>query len=60
MKLSEDKKAALYKAVSDPIMDLRVENQTNTILKDDMDLKLFHLNNRIHLKVMEVLNIKEG
>ena len=54
MKLSEKKKSALYDAIRDPIIDLRVLNDHRPI---DIDAELFLLEQKIWRKVHKALNL---
>lgn len=57
MRISEKKSQALFDAISDSIMDLRIElKQDNSI---NIEEKLFKLQFTISNKVDEALNIKE-
>ena len=55
MKISEKRFIKLYRAISGPIMDLRVKQSMVDVI--DIDKELFMLENRIYEEVKEALNL---
>ncbi len=59
MKMSDKKKAELYTAISEPVMDLRISIQRHGSPQSEViDGNLFKLQNEIWGKVHKVLNIE--
>lgn len=58
MKVSEKSGSALFSAISDPIMELRISDEGGRV--KDMDGELFKLQLEIHRRVCAVLAIVEG
>lgn len=56
--LSKAARADLYKAISKPIMDLRIEALKKNLTKDEVDGRLFNLETGIWKSVAEILKIK--
>lgn len=60
MRVSEKKKSELYKALSEPIFQLRVYiNNQNKPVKEDIDNKLFRLELDIWDSIAKVLGIEK-
>lgn len=59
MKISEKKKTELYKAIHEPIMQLRIRQNAGFSI-EQMDEKLYALNNEIWKEVIKTLNIDDG
>ena len=58
MKISQKKRSELYKAIADPIMDLRLKNQHGSANdRRKMDDHLFNLEREIYDKIKNVLNL---
>lgn len=55
MRMSEEKRAALYEAIRDEVMDLRIKYANDKGV--DMDSELFNLEMAIWRRVKSVLNI---
>ena len=55
MRLSEKKKAELYAAIADPITDERIRFYGH----DELDEKLFNLQNEIWRRVCKTLNLSD-
>lgn len=55
MNISEKRHEKLYKAVSNPIMSLRVKSGMGNV--KDLDEELFVLENRIYKEIKEALNL---
>ena len=55
MKISEKRHTKLYRAISNPITDLRVKHTMGEV--EDLDLELFALQNRIHKEIKEALEL---
>ncbi len=58
MRVSDKNKTALYKTISDPIMDLRVEIATKSLSYENIDERLFRLETALYNRVKTALNIK--
>jgi hypothetical protein len=56
MRISKKTQIKLYRAVWDPIMDLRVKNAQGKVV--DLDEELFVLENRITKEIKEALSLK--
>lgn len=58
MKMSEKKRSAIYEAIANPIMDLRIslEREYN---QDSLDQKLFKLEQQIWTKLKIALGLAE-
>jgi len=56
MIISEKRHAKLYKAISDPIMDLRIKNNAGFTI-EKMDKKLFDLEIEIHKQIVKALDL---
>jgi hypothetical protein len=59
MNITRNKAISLYKAISDPIIDLRVENSSSFSI-EEMDEKLFELEKEIAERVRVALNLKKN
>lgn len=58
MRLSEKRSSALYDAIREPVMDLRLEyTKSQPINADELDLKLFRLEQRIWQGVCKELRL---
>ncbi len=57
MKISEKRHANLYRAISNPIIDLRVRHSMGEV--KDLDEELFVLENRIYKEIKEVLELQK-
>jgi hypothetical protein len=57
MKISKKRNKKLYRAIINPIMDLRVKNARGLV--KDFDEELFVLENRIYKEIKEALNLIE-
>jgi len=55
MKISEKRFTELYRAIINPIMELRVKQKMGDVT--DIDEELFVLENRIYKEVKEALNL---
>ncbi len=62
MRLSDKRRSALYAAISDPIMDVRVEIQGNKwdTPQYEIDGALFRATLDIHKRIIEALNLEEA
>jgi len=58
MKISEKRFTELYRAISNPIMELRVKHKMGDVT--DIDEELFVLENRIYKEVKEALNLTKA
>ncbi len=60
MRISEERHAILYSALSNPIMELRIAlMDKSTIDVNELDGKLFRLELEIHKRIKKALNIQE-
>ncbi|PCH98479.1 MAG: hypothetical protein COB84_01825 [Rhodobacteraceae bacterium] len=59
VRISEAKHSELYKAISGPIMDIRIENCTGMTGKE-MDEKLFKLEIEIYNRINKTLNLTKS
>ena len=57
MKISEEKRQAVYNAIAETIMDLRVEIRMGNVGQEQIDGELFKLESTIWRKVKVALNI---
>ena len=61
MIISAKRHDKLYKAISDPIMDLRVINTKNRLMTvEEMDQKLFNLEMEIYRKIRDALDLHKN
>jgi len=65
MKMSEKRRQAVYNAISEPIVDLRIESSLadvnrKRITPKDMDSKLFALEFKIASRVWRALNLEDS
>lgn len=59
MKMSETRRSELYRAISDPIMELRLKYyRKHRVNADELDKELFELEQRVWRKVHDVLNLE--
>lgn len=58
MEISEKRHKEFYKAIDDPITDLRVE-LINGLSKEQLDDRLFNLTLRIHKNLVTALNLRK-
>ena len=59
MVISKKRHAALYKAISDPIMDLRVANNGGISI-EEIDQNLLNLEREIYNRIKVVLDLHKG
>lgn len=59
MKMSETRRSELYRAISDPIMELRLTYyRKRRVNADELDKELFELEQKVWRKVHDVLNLE--
>lgn len=61
MRLSSKRQTELYTAISEQVMDVRIQLQNNPEMREQekLDSELFYMTNRIWADVKTALNIKE-
>jgi len=57
MRVSDKKATAAYSAIGDPIDKLRIENSGGSTI-EEMDFKLFNLQEKIWQNLIDVLNLE--
>jgi len=57
MHISKEKHALLYKGISDPIVELRLEIINGNVMTDQFDSMLFKLEIEIYRRVCAELNL---
>lgn len=58
MIISKERHSELYKAIADPIMDLRIKLSAS--IADDMDIKLDKLEIDIYIRIIKVMNLQKS
>ena len=58
MRVSDERKTKLYKAISDPLMRLRINVATGQLNQKQVDEALFRLETILYNDVKKTLNIK--
>jgi len=58
MRISDKRAAAVYSAIADPITELRVSSYSGQHTLEEMDEKLFKLQQEIWWRLIEELNLE--
>lgn len=58
MRLSDKRKSALYSALSDPIMELRVDANREGMTREQLDRRLFTLEQHIWRRIKRALDME--
>lgn len=60
MKLSTKRAGEIYSAISSPIMDLRIKLEMRKMSFDELDARLFKLEQEIWEKTRKALGLEDG
>lgn len=59
MKISDERSATLYRAISEPIMQMRIQySKAHPLPAEELDAELFKLERRIWREVVKALNLE--